>query len=162
MHLKYFLWVVIFFVTGCSIASINKMQRSSEDINFDDIEKTYNSSSDSNWTWDGKNEYFLFVEKSSDDELIKELKNAATHHGYKILFESENGRAMVGERGLRLHEWYSVLGIYIDPGESYYRLYIKIEITQDITGGPTINRAKEIGDTFCSSTKLCNIKEKST
>ena len=161
MNIKIFGIILVVFISGCSIASLNKMEHSAEEIDFDKIEKEHDSSGGIIWTWKGKNEYFIYVKNYNTVELMEDLKNSVIENGYSIVANSNESNVVLGERGLRLNEWGSVIGVYIKEGIDFHRVYIKVEITQDITGGWMSNRAKKIGGDFCRKRQSCNITKPS-
>ncbi len=148
--------LLVLMISGCtSIAKIDSFEKKAIAVDFDSIENSHDSSSGFIWTWKGKNEYFFYVKKMDDINLSNQLKEAAMHYGYNVEYVSDKGAVILGKRGIRLNEWNSVLGIYSSKKDEYIRVYIKVEITQDITGGWMGNRAKSIGEYFCNQNDVC-------
>jgi hypothetical protein len=75
--------------------------------------------------------------------------------GFKIKRNDPSEKVIIAKRGLKLNEWNSVAGIYYKLNTNSTDIYIKAEITQDITGGWTDHRAKTIGDLVCDYFKDC-------
>ena len=143
-------------LSGCtSIAKVSNFETNASQINFTQLANLHNSTAKAGWTWQGKNEYFINVKAIEKAELSEKLINALDEHGYSLVKKSEDGSAIIGDKGIRLNEWWSVIGVYFSATNDGHQVYIKVELTQDITGGWTENRAKSFAKYFCSQSKLC-------
>ncbi len=156
MNRKFFVLIIMLLISGCtSVAKVENFESDISKINFDQIEESHDSSSGDIWTWKGKNEYFFYVSNIEATELSQQLILTLEKNGYSVVKKSNDGSAIIGKRGLRANEWNSVAGIYFTPKSGEYRVYIKVEITQDITGGWNENRARKIGMDFCKNSGEC-------
>ncbi len=71
-----------------------------------------------------------------------------------------NEKAVIGKRGLRAHEWETLVAVYYSVNDKESDIYVKTEISQDPTCGPESDRAKAIVKGICQSVKGCSdIKE---
>ena len=148
--------LMIIAVSGCtSIASVSNFETSASQIDFNKLEQSYDRSPDGAWSWEGKNEYIIFVKNTDSSELYSLLITFLKSSGYKIVNSSNDGTAIIGKKGIRFNDWGSVIGAYLSPSNDEYQVYVKVEVTQDITGGWTENRAKHFGIYFCDQTNLC-------
>lgn len=153
--------LMVITASGCtSVARVSNFENNSSQIDFSELAKTHDSSSDAIWNWKGKNEYFIYVQNMDRSELSSLLKKSVESSGYTIVKSSEDGSAIIGEKGIRLNEWGSVVGVYSSLKEDEFQVYIKVEITQDITGGWMENRAKRLGMHICSQINFCRMPNK--
>jgi hypothetical protein len=86
-----------------------------------------------------------FTTESSEEELRGVTRQALTDDGFTIVRDDPQGRVMTADRGLRAHEWASVVGVYWEPGDTGLAVKIIYEITQDFTGTWTGAYAERIG-----------------
>lgn len=156
--------LVIFILPGCtSIARVSNFETQASDIDFQYLAGSHDSSAGAIWTWKGKNEFFLYLRPTDIVTLREQLMLSLDEFGYSLTsnltpadaLSSEDGLALVADRGIRMNEWGSVAGVYAAVSNTGYYVYIKVEITQDITGGWASNRAKAIGEYFCRISQLC-------
>lgn len=153
--------LMVITASGCtSVARVSNFESSSSKIDFAGLAKTHDSSSGAIWSWKCKNEYFIYVQNMAMSQLSSLLKKSVGSSGYSIVKSSEDGSAIIAEKGITLNEWGSVVGVYSSLKEGEFQIYIKVEITQDITGGWVENRAKRLGMHICSQTNLCRMPSK--
>lgn len=140
----------MFCIVGCaSVAKIERFPQSSTKIEFDRLEKEKMVDDEGIWNLRTDYECFLIVNNSISD-VEKQAERALLQAGYSIRIKNASEMMIVGKRGLRANEWNSITGIYYKPKNDTTLIYVKNEITQDITGGWKDNRAKEIGKLLCN------------
>lgn len=150
--------VVFIYMQGCSsFASMSDFEKSSAEINFKE-KSNINFSKSGIWTWDGTDEYFFRIGSDSEKELYKEIEHIIGHSGYKVVKSDEQNKVILARKLITLNEWYSISGTYIKKDTDSYQVYIKVKVTQDITGGATENRAEQLGRRICQITRKCIIK----
>ena len=146
-RLRLLLIVTICFCicSGCaSVARISDFQKTSEALDFNKLAQANYESQSGLWNLQTEYEYFVEVLNTEEDELFKAINEALINSGYEITFSNKKDRTIIGERGLRLNEWYSITGIYYRNHTGLFQVFFKNAITQDITGGWRENRARKL------------------
>jgi hypothetical protein len=151
--MKYVISIVILSLLNCvSVASLERFPKSTSQINFGELENI--KFEDKEGIWNLKTDYeCLLIVNNQLADVEAQTENALLKTGYKIKVKDKSEKLIIGERGMRPNEWNSITGIYYKPKNDTVIIYIKNEITQDITGGWKENRAKEIGKLLCKNLK---------
>ncbi len=145
-------------VTGCvSTASVATFSKTNSTINFDEISKRDLNGDGSTWTFKGYTEYFVAIRSENEKSLMTLLTKAIENKGYSIKYSSEEGKAIIGERGLSLNEWGAVVGVYFKPRKDQYWVYVRVDVTQDITGGLNQNHAAAVISEICRLSRSCEM-----
>ncbi len=120
---------------------------------MDSIQKTNEAPHRFFYNCNFENDYLIKIHTQAGNELEKRLSNALAKNGYYV--KHANDSLVVAERGLTLWEWKTIAAIYFMPVKDTTYIYIRTEISQDITCGPNINRAKQIVKKICEQEKTC-------
>jgi hypothetical protein len=129
-----------------------------------------NIDTDSGWfmTWKGENEYLVEVEGLEIEAIRNTFSVIVKDAGFTILKSPNNNSVIIAERGLFYldpkstyshglgvgsNEWNMIAGIYIFDDLPLYTVYVRVQITQDVTGGFGVNRAKNLIEVFCEIRK---------
>ena len=146
----------ILILNGClSIAKLENFPKSNNSIDFNNYATINNSEKEPFWTSKTSNEYYLTTKLRDENKLEEIIKISLLTNGYRLIHVDTLQNSIIGKRGLRANEWNCIAGVYYQLVDSA-EIYIKCEITQDITGGWSENRAKKIGlviDNMCKSEK---------
>jgi len=147
---------LLVLITGCvSTARVSDFSKTADGLDFERLSERDYDRKDAIWNQKTGYEYFIKLERLTEDELVGGITRALKKLGYDIRYSDKQGRTIIGERGLRANEWSSVVGVYYrQTGESYY-VYIRNVITQDVTGGWRDNRAQKVAQAICADLKTC-------
>ena len=104
------------------------------------------------------NDYLIKTVGMSRPDLEKRINKAVQKSDYSVVESSDS--LIIAERGATPWEWHTIAVAYVKSiGEISY-IYLRTEISQDITCGPNINRAKPIAMNICGQGVKCTeIKE---
>ncbi len=142
--------ILLVLLTSCvSVANISNLPQGSYYIDFDKYSNEYQEENIPFWTTAGSNEYYFEKNFTVKDDLIFDIiSEALLDEGYKIVVADNKNQFFTGKRGIRLNEWNSRIGVYykINVPEFKTQVFIRVDITQDITGGWKENRAKKVGE----------------
>lgn len=147
--------IFLFFVGCATTANIKNFSQSAADINFDEISKRDLNPNDPLWNLKGRSEYFISISEIDDASLFNTLIKSIENNGYTIINSNTDQKVIFGKRGMRMNEWNSLSGIYFRKFDDRYQIYIRVDITQDITGGWKENRAKKIAEEICRLSGKC-------
>jgi len=137
------------------VARVSDFSKTANGLDFESLAGRDYDGKDAVWNQKTGYEYFIKLERLTEDELVDGITRALKQLRYDIRYSDKQGRTIIGERGLRANEWSSVVGAYYrQTGESYY-VYIRNVITQDVTGGWRDNRAQKIAQAICADLKTC-------
>jgi hypothetical protein len=151
--------ICLFLCASCAgVAKMSAFSQTAETFDFDKLAQQNYESKDAMWNQQTEYEYFIEIERITEDELFKQIIDALVKSGYDISYENKQNRAIIGERGLRLNEWNSIIGVYYKQREDFFQVFIKNAITQDITGGWRENRAKKVAMVLCANLSKCKTK----
>jgi len=156
-----YLAVLTVLLNSClSIASFDDFPRDSDKIDFKKYSKEFEEKSEPFWTTSTSNEYYFEIDLELDDQKLELLiKQVMRNDGYRIKISDLQKKFIIGKRGMRMNEWNSIIGVYYHqkenvPGKKMsnssmikkrkIQIYVRCEITQDITGGWSENRAKDL------------------
>jgi len=145
------------FLAGCvaTTANVTNFPKSNSIIDFDEISKRDLNPDDPIWNLKGRSEYMIKVKADDEKILFELLIKANIKQGYSINYSNLEDKVIIRKRGMRMNEWNSVSGVYFRNQENIYQVYIRVDITQDITGGWKENRAKKIADAICNLSQRC-------
>lgn len=151
--------LIMCFATGCATtANVTNFPASSSEIDFDEISTRNLDPDDPIWNLKGSSEYTIFLEAEKEKALFNSLVIATQNEGYSVSESNMEKNRLISNRGMRMNEWNSISGIYyreLDE-KGKYQVYIRVDITQDITGGWKENRAKQIADEICNINGKCS------
>jgi len=104
-----------------------------------------------------RSDFFAYGDGSVTDEaLVEAIEQTLAANGYDVVVEDAQAGVVIGERGLRTHEWSSVIASYFRRSDGRIELYIENRITQDVTGGPAEDRARNFAGQLCVALGTCS------
>ncbi|HPN71682.1 MAG TPA: hypothetical protein PLZ32_19280 [Saprospiraceae bacterium] len=112
-----------------------------------------------NLKYGGKQEFcFLNEYKSTEEELIKIIRNVVESDGFKPKHFSYQEDVLIFEKGLSAQAWKSMMGVYYDIREdkNEVEIYVLYQMTQDITGSFEFNYSEVIGQNIRQSLSILN------
>lgn len=116
----------IFHLIGCSsVARIENLPTNSGAVRFDSVERVAR----------GHYEYVFTLQAVTDEQFFNATIEALTSNDFVIVRNDKQVRTVVAERGVRLNEWGSVVGIYSRRNDKSIDVKVVFDITQDFTGG---------------------------
>jgi hypothetical protein len=105
-----------------------------------------------------ENDYLIKATELSPQKIGSIVTNALKRSGFVV--SNSNDSSVISERGLTPWEWKTIAVVYFKNLGSHSYLYIRTEISQDITCGPNLNRAKPILKSLCGHGLKCmEVKE---
>lgn len=110
------------------------------------------------WTQETKFEHYIELGSVPLDALHKRLEESMVRAGYRVQRTDRAQEAVVGSRGLTLMEWGSVAGIYYRSERDRVQVYVRVHVTQDVTGSPRHNPAWDVGDEVCREVGFCRVR----
>lgn len=143
--MKYLQVLTLFVLIGCSVAKISEFPKSVAEIDFDNLSKI-NEESSPFWTSKTSSEYYLELPKTTDSLLYKAILGSFASNGYQKNYLNLANRFFLAERGIRANEWSTLTCVYYKFNYNNTQIYVKSQITQDITGGWRENRAKKVAE----------------
>lgn len=150
----------IIFAAGCiSTAKIGHLPDSSDLIDFDSLSDRNMDLDSSSRNHEGISEYMVYITGMEDRTLVELLKQANQNQGFTNKRVDIGKRRILGSRGMRMNEWNSVSGIYYRKTDDNYQVYVRVDITQDVTGGRKENRAKKIAEEICQLAEDCDYRK---
>ncbi|WP_148300753.1 hypothetical protein [Shewanella marina] len=148
--------LVVLFLVGCATtASISNLPISADQVDFNTLASRDLDPNLPIWNLKGMSEYITYTSKIEEEKLYDFLKQANQKQGFKNIYENFETRSIRGSRGMRMNEWNSVSGIYYRELDDRFQIYVRVDITQDITGGWKENRAEKIIKSLCNISKIC-------
>lgn len=124
-------------------ANLDQFPKSNEEIDFNE-KSIINPEKELFWNTKTTNEYYFYLDSYDETKLEEIIQKALRKKGYKIIFINTNENTIIGERGMRANEWYSIMAVYYKLTDKA-EIYIVCKITQDASGGWSENRAMKIG-----------------
>ena len=149
--------VGLFATQGCAgTARLEDLPTSANQIDFPAISTSGHNEDRSGRTTDTKFQYFVSVEPIVPHaDLANEVSKTLRDNGFKIRTSDAASGVIIGSRGLRMWEWSTAVGVYFRDHHSATEVYFDVRITQDVTGGPNRNRAKELAEYLCERLETC-------
>jgi len=140
-------------------ASISNFPTNSNKINFDNYSTQINKKKTPIWTFKGSNQYFIEQKKIIDEkELVAIIEKALQTRGNHIVSNNIENKCIIGEKGMSFNEYNSITGVYYRIESDKIQIYIKTQITQDITGGAGNNLSKKLGKLIETALKDIMVK----
>ena len=143
--MKYLQVVIFFLLVGCSVAKLTDLPKSAAEVDFDNLSRI-NEQSSPFWTSKTSSEYYLELPKTTDSLLYKAILSSFVANGYQKKYLNIANRSYLAERGRRANEWSTLTCVYYKINDENTQIYVKSQITQDITGGWRENRAKKVAE----------------
>ena len=141
---------------GCiSTASMSDLSKTASAYDFDKLSRAEYIENEKNWSNRTVFEYYLKSTGVDDYLLVQAVKGAMEAYEFKVKILNIKERAILGQRGLSANEWKSVIGVYYRTANNSSEIYIKIRVTQDVTGSWRQDRAMEIGELICRILRNC-------
>jgi len=147
--------IFIFCITpfmGCiGTAKISSFPEHISEIDFENYSNRMANVNTEPWTFETSDEFYFEKAYSSSEyneyQVISSIETIFKQERYSIQLKDIKNKRIIGRRGLQADEWNSLVGIYYNFNESknMLQVYIKTEITQDITGGPNKHRSIHMG-----------------
>lgn len=149
--------VLVALLTGCaSVARESDFETDSAQIDFSAMKNEAKKlQSNGFWTNQGTNYYFFEVGTSNAKLIINNLKSLISSKGYEVSRFDEERYVVIGKKIDWVWDWYSIIGAYVQRSGDHASIYIKVRITQDVTGGVNINRAKALAESYCEKYSDC-------
>jgi hypothetical protein len=155
-------WLVGAFAVaaiGCThIARVEDLPTSASQVPFDAAARM-GPRGDGVWTQDTNFEHYIEVSPAALEGLHKRLEEALVKAGYQLTRSDGTQAAIIASRGLTMMEWGSVVAIYYRPEPVRTQVYVRVHITQDITGSPKHNPAWDVGDEVCKEVGFCKVRK---
>jgi hypothetical protein len=155
-------WLVVAFAlcaVGCThIARVEDLPASASQVAFDEAARK-GPREMGVWTQETNFEHYIEVSPAALDGLHKRLEESLVKAGYRLTRTDQTQAAIFGSRGLTMMEWGSVAAIYYRPEPARTQVYVRVHITQDITGSPKHNPAWDVGDEVCKEVGFCKVRK---
>jgi hypothetical protein len=117
--------VALLCCSGCtSVARLSDLPQSGDAIQYGQAGEKRS----------GQYEYDFTLHDVTDEQFENAVREGLTTNGFVIKRSDPGGRVIFAERGLRLNEWASVVGIYSRRSDANLQVKVLVDITQDITG----------------------------
>ena len=151
--------MVVFLCTGClHKVSLEMFPTTKAAIDYKKINATQ-VDRNANLKFGAKQEFcFLNEYKSTEEELIKIIRNVVESDGFKPKHFSYQEDVLIFEKGLSAEAWKSMMGVYYDIREdkNEVEIYVLYQMTQDITGSFEFNYSEVIGQRIQLSLRALN------
>ncbi len=145
----------LLMLTSClSKAKLTDLPKDKSSINFTKLE-VYRLPEGKKTKSKTQFEYFIELDNNTKIRIEKLIIQVLTNEGFETITENANAKCIKAERGLRNNEWGTVAGVYYETKSNATQIYIICKITQDITGGWYVHRAKKIGEKICELHGAC-------
>ncbi len=147
------------FLNSCmNIAKPSHFKTRSSDIDFENVISSKSIDQDRKWNSKTNFEYYLQIRADNQYKIVLDITTSLKDNGYSNIHADTVNNFICAKKGRTLNEWNSLTGIYYRIQPTFTDIYIKTEITQDITGGWRDNRAESIGREICARIKTCSTK----
>lgn len=156
-EMRIFLCLIsLLIISGCSsVAKLSSLPQTTSSIDFYELSDRDLSPDHGVWHHRGSSEYLIRIQGYSNSEIVGFIIKALKEHNFRVQSTNKSEISVLGKRGLTWMEWGSVAGVYAKPVGSEYQVYVRVDVTQDITGDVVRNRAKDLSDTICGLAKGC-------
>jgi hypothetical protein len=151
------------WLVGCAenMASFNHFPniRESDLLAIDSLQTTNTKTSRWFYNCNFENDYKVSFSPIGFDSIKTASIMALEKERFHQITFSDTDSTITGTRGLTLWEFKTLVKVYIKQTKTRSAIYIKTEISQDITCGPNIDRAAPIINNICKSLQCINVKE---
>jgi hypothetical protein len=154
-----FVVTLLLVTAGCThIARVEDLPTSASQIPFDSVSQV-EPHGGRFWTQQTKFEHYAEVSPAPLDVFHKQMEESLVNAGYKLVRSDKAQAAIIGKRGTTMMEWGSVAAIYYRPQSARMQVYVRVHVTQDITGSPNYNPASSVGDEVCRVVGGCKLRK---